>query len=209
MVDKSDSCGALILAAGLSRRMGDTHKLLAPLGDKAVIAHVLSHILAAGFTQPLVVLGAQATEMRAVLADYDVQLIDAPDYHLGMAHSLAAGLRAAPHHWEAALICLGDMISVQPDTYRHLRDFPADSQQVVVPHHQGQRGNPVRWGRAYFTKLMALRGDVGGRALLEDAQVIAWPCADPGILQDIDTPAALARARAAYASSAQGGPRNT
>ena len=202
--------GALILAAGQSRRMGDIHKLLAPLGGRPLIAHSIEHILAAGFVRPIVVLGARAEEMRAAVRPYDVETVDAADYARGMAHSLRAGLAAVPHHWAHLLICLGDMAHVATATYEALRLHPASATQVVVPHYQGQRGNPMRWGRHYFAQLAAVTGDVGGRAILDGADVVAWPCDDPGILQDIDTPEALAQARAAYASSSPKTlPRNT
>jgi len=189
-------CGAIILAAGLSQRMGDMHKLLAPLGEKTVIAHSLTHIQAAGFARPIVVIGARAEEMRAALQHYDVHFVEAEAYQSGLAHSLAAGLHVVPHEWRAALICLGDMPFVTPATLRALAIHPADQDHVVVPTYQGQRGNPVRWGRAYFAALSQLQGDVGGKTLFAQAQSVEWPCNDQGIIQDIDTPEALAQARA-------------
>jgi len=85
---------------------------------------------------------------------------------------------------------------VTPATLRALAMHPADQDHVVVPTYQGQRGNPVRWGRAYFAALSHLQGDVGGKTLFAEAKSVEWPCNDVGIIQDIDTPEALAQARA-------------
>jgi molybdenum cofactor cytidylyltransferase len=68
----------------------------------------------------------------------------------------------------------------------------------VVPVWHGKRGNPVRWSRRHFAALMALDGDVGGKALLAGLPTppteVSAP--DDGVLEDIDTPAALAALRA-------------
>jgi molybdenum cofactor cytidylyltransferase len=52
----------------------------------------------------------------------------------------------------------------------------------------------VAFGSAYYDRLAALDGDSGARAVLlaHAAAVIEVPCADPGILRDIDTAQDLA-----------------
>ena len=64
---------------------------------------------------------------------------------------------------------------------------------AVVPSYLDGRGHPVLFGRACFPALLALRGDVGARAVLEElgerAATVEVPAAMPA---DVDTPEALA-----------------
>jgi molybdenum cofactor cytidylyltransferase len=55
----------------------------------------------------------------------------------------------------------------------------------------GRRGNPVGFGRVHLAALLALSGDQGARRLLQSCPVTEVAVADPGIFQDIDTPADL------------------
>jgi CTP:molybdopterin cytidylyltransferase MocA len=61
--------------------------------------------------------------------------------------------------------------------------------EIIVPRIKGQRTNPVLFDRSTFGKLVALTGDMGGRALF-DHHPLRW--LDLEYLpaqQDIDTPA--------------------
>lgn len=194
--------GAIVLAAGRSSRMGGDHKLLADWRGKPIIAHVVDAIAAAGLPPPIIVLGTRADEIRAILSGRAAILVDAPDHGLGLAHSLRAGLAAVPDTWDAALVCLGDMPRVDAVLLAALAKAPGD---VAVPVWQGKRGNPVRWGRRHFNALMAIEGDIGGKALLAGlatppSEVLA---SSDAILDDIDTPAALAALRARPINAAQ------
>ena len=193
---RAPSCtGAIVLAAGRSSRMGGDHKLLADWRGKPLIAHVVDAIAAAGLPPPVVVLGTRADGVRAALSGRAAMFVVAADHDLGLAHSLRAGLAAVPAAWDAALVCLGDMPRVDPAL---LARIIAASGDVAVPVWHGKRGNPVRWGRRHFAALLALEGDVGGKALL--ANLVPPPtevaAADDAIFDDIDTPDALAALRA-------------
>ena len=61
--------------------------------------------------------------------------------------------------------------------------------------HEGQRGNPILWGAAYFPEMMRLTGDVGAKRLIarHRDRVIEVPVASDGIFADVDTPSDLAR----------------
>jgi molybdenum cofactor cytidylyltransferase len=52
----------------------------------------------------------------------------------------------------------------------------------------GQRANPTLFDRRTFPGLMALQGDVGGRALFSKYTITWVPWHDPSLLLDVDTP---------------------
>lgn len=62
----------------------------------------------------------------------------------------------------------------------------------------GERGHPVGFAARWRSDLMSLTGDRGARQLLEGASsdLVLVPTADRGILQDVDVPSDLPRARA-------------
>jgi molybdenum cofactor cytidylyltransferase len=108
--------GVIVLAAGLSSRMGG-NKLLADLNGRPVLAHVLAAIDAAGLPS-LIVLGRDAEAVRQVAGDR--KTVQAVDYEEGLSRSLRAGVAAAPAEWQAAIICLGDMPRVPAEVLRAL-----------------------------------------------------------------------------------------
>ena len=196
--------GAIVLAAGRSTRMGAANKLLADLGGKPLVAHVVDTLAAAGLPPPVVVLGNMAEEVRAALSSFDVQFVRADDYAEGLSRSLRAGLAAVPGDWRGVLVCLGDMPLVSVGTVQALVAAAADPAVVAIPVWSGKRGNPVLWGRSHFERLATLDGDVGGKALLAEIgdAVIEVAADTDGVLADVDTPEALAAMRKAFSPRA-------
>lgn len=183
--------GAILLAAGSARRMGED-KLIADLGGKPLALHAFDIILAARFDCPIVAVAPGSAVVP--LIEGRASVVEVADHALGIGHSLAAAIRQAPISWTAAIICLADMPFVRPVTLTALaREAAVDV--VVRPRFEGRPGNPVLWGRRYFNRLEQLTGDEGGRAALGDARVEFLDCDDPGIEFDVDTPGALAAAR--------------
>ena len=183
--------GAILLAAGSARRMGED-KLLAELGGKPMVMHAFDAIVAAGLDAPIVAV-TPGSSIRGVLGD-QVRLVEVADHASGMGHSLAAAIQQAPPNWSAAIICLGDMPFVRPATLAALA-VRTKSNGAVRPRFEGRPGNPLLWGRACFGELAALTGDQGGRALFDRYAVEWFDCDDPGVIFDVDTPEALAQAR--------------
>jgi molybdenum cofactor cytidylyltransferase len=186
--------GAIVLAAGLSRRMG-ANKLLMPVAGVSMVARAVDALVASPARPIVVVVGHQAAEVRAALAGRAVTFVANPDYAAGLSTSLRAGV-AALADVDGAVVCLGDMPWVRAEHVRALVDAfdPAAGRTICVPVHQGKRGNPVLIGARHFPALGRLTGDVGARALIEEHadEVCAVPVADGGVTLDVDTREALA-----------------
>ncbi|HEU4377622.1 MAG TPA: nucleotidyltransferase family protein [Hyphomicrobiaceae bacterium] len=196
---------AIVLAAGRSTRMGAANKLLADIGGKPMVRHVVEAALASQAHPVLVVTGHQADEVRAALARLDVAVATNPDFATGLSSSLKAGIRALPKHVAGALVLLGDMPRIEA---AHLDAMIAAwasdaGQTIVVPVHQGQRGNPVLWPADLFDEMLALEGDVGARTLMirHTHRVREIELGTDAIGMDVDTPDALARLRDAGRSA--------
>ena len=185
----------VILAAGQSRRMGRANKMLAEIDGEPMIVHAARAMLASRASPVVVVLGHEPDGVRRALRGMDVRLVHNPGFAAGLSTSLRAGLGALPEEAAGAVVALGDMPRVAAADIDALIDAfdPDEGATICVPTHDGKRGNPVLWGRRYFLEMAAVSGDVGARALIgENAdQVLEVPRGNPGVLLDLDTPAAL------------------
>lgn len=189
--------GAIILAAGRASRFGagaDDSKVLARLDGKPLVRHVAEAALASRARPVVVVIGHAGAGVRAALDGLDATIVDNPHAASGMAGSLKAGVAALPADCAGALILLADMPRVRARTLDALiAAYAAGDRRpdAVAPVFAGRRGNPVLLGRALFGAVAGLEGDVGGRALLAQADVREIEVDDPGVSIDIDTRAAL------------------
>lgn len=194
-VRETPRIAVLVLAAGQSRRMGSTNKLLAKVADKPLLRHAIEAALASKASDVIVVTGHERAEIEAVLDGTAARAVHNPDYAQGLSTSLKAGINALPPGTDAAIVCLGDMPEVDAGLLDRLINAfdPAQGRGIVVPTHQGKRGNPVLWGSAYFPAMARLEGDVGARHLIgQHAEAVAEiPLETDASLLDIDTPQAL------------------
>jgi molybdenum cofactor cytidylyltransferase len=188
--------GALLLAAGQSRRMGGPNKLLAEVDGAPMVAYVARRLLASRARPIIAVLGNQADAVDAALGKLPVERVRNPEFAGGLSTSLKRGIAALPPDLEGALICLGDMPLISG---RHIDRLiaainPLEGRAIIVPTRRGKRGNPVLWSKRFFVEMAELAGDVGAKHLIgEHAELVAEvEMDDDAVLIDIDTPEALA-----------------
>lgn len=184
--------GAVILAAGASRRMGQAKQML-PLGGSTVLGRTLEAALRSRVDEIVLVLGFCAASILETLprSTLDrVKTIVNPNYEHGMAGSLQMGISALDSRSTAALILLGDQPLVRTDTLDRIIEAHIGTQAwIVIPTYHGDRGNPVLIARALFPEIMQLRGDTGCRAIFgaHPEQIAKIEIEDEGILLDVDS----------------------
>jgi molybdenum cofactor cytidylyltransferase len=161
----------VVLAAGVSRRMGRPKALLA-LGDRCLLQYVVDAALASCLDEVLVVLGGDADEIAAVLTlpvGRRARIVANPGFRAGQSTSLAAGLRAADERATAAAILLGDQPTLTAKLIDRVADAFERSQQPaarpVYPDAGDVPGHPVLVDRSLWEALAQLSGDRGARAL--------------------------------------------
>ena len=186
----------ILLAAGLSRRMGRA-KLLLPLDGRPVVRHAAEGLLAAGVEPLSAVVGPDDEAVTAALADLRVRIVVNPHPEAGQASSLVAGIAALPPGTEAVLVALGDQPFVPAGVIRELIYALQGSDKVIAaPHYRDGLGNPVLFRAAVFPELLALGGDRGARAVVErDEARVALVEVDRPMPEDVDTPDDYARLR--------------
>ena len=186
----SPRIAAVVLAAGLSQRMGDGNKLLAEVEGVPMIARVVE-TLCRSRVQPIVaVTGHDAAAVEAALAGLPVRVAHNPDYARGLSASLRVGLQTLEPDRGGVLVVLGDMPWVTSSTIEALLDaFRANGEgSICVPTYHRKRGNPVLWPARHFEEMKVLTGDMGARHLLAqyDDEVCEVEVDDAGVLRDVD-----------------------
>ena len=171
---------AIILAGGTSSRMGEArNKLLLPLHNRPVLAHVLEAALGSQARPIVLVLGYQAAivqeHIHPCLKTREIQVVENPEYLQGQSTSMQVGLRTLltcindyMNDITAAIFLLGDqpmITATMIDKLIALRE--QTGQRIILPLYQGQRGNPVIFSLDLAPELLAVSGDEGGRSVLK------------------------------------------
>jgi molybdenum cofactor cytidylyltransferase len=202
--------GAIVLAAGQSRRMGPQNKLLERVDDIPMVAHAVEAACKSGAEPVVVVTGHERERVVETLAGFDVQFVHNPDYSSGLSGSLSRGLAALTPDVEGAIVCLGDMPRVNVSHLdRLIAAFdPVEGRSICVPTSQGKRGNPVLFGERFFAEMKDVRGDVGARHLIGEYadEVCEVEMGDAAVLLDVDNPNALAAMREGSPAPGLNGP---
>lgn len=194
---------AIVLAAGLSRRMGEFNKLLLHVGKDILLTHIVSACAAATDHPVTVVTGHQAQAVIDALAPAAVNVIHNSQFKEGQMTSVDAGLRGAPEA-RTYLIALGDQAFLTADDLRELlaaHHVQADG-RITVPMVGAIRGNPIVMPAAQRALILADPVNLGCRKLTRTSpeRVHQFRTTNHSFIADVDTPEDLAVARS-YAVS--------
>ncbi|KPA22393.1 Molybdenum cofactor guanylyltransferase [Shimia sp. SK013] len=182
----------LLLAAGRSARMYTRDKLLEPV-DNAPLLKTLTNRAATTGAPVFVVLPPDRPKRNAALSGTVAQIVIADDAHLGMAHSLRAGIAALPANVSAAMVLPADMPEITAMDFAEMHaahSAPGAGSIQRATTADGTPGHPVIFPRALFPDLVTLAGDQGARAILmkHSESVGLVPLPDRHAVIDLDTP---------------------
>lgn len=184
----------IYLAAGQSRRYG-ANKLLTLRNDKPLFRHgldTLRHAIAHREDCTLTVVSCWEEILGAVRAD-GIRAVPCPESHLGISHSIRAGIRAceplSPQDY--LCFCVADQPALTATTVGRLLDAAAEKPLTASLMAGNTPGNPTLFSAILAGELYALEGDRGGRAVIRrhPERHIDISC-DAAELADIDTPEA-------------------
>jgi molybdenum cofactor cytidylyltransferase len=180
---------AILLAAGESNRMGQPKQLL-PFGQSTILEQAIDNLLNSAVSETIVVLGHRAEEVIKTIAAKPVKIAINSNYLQGMSTSIITGLNLIDSRARAVVIALGDQPLVDSQTINSLIEaFVAHKKGVAIPVYQGRRGHPVIFSIKYKGELLKLKGDIGGREIIDrhpdDVLEVVVNC--EGVVIDIDT----------------------
>ncbi len=86
---------------------------------------------------------------------------------LGMSNSIRLGLSSVELNYDGAMILLGDQPFVTSHVLNHfIERWKEDPDRILIPTINGRRTQPVIFPKSTFGDLMGLKGDVGGRSIV-------------------------------------------
>jgi len=194
----------ILLAAGRGERFDPTGRQLKLLqarhsgpgcGEPLALAAARALRSAVGTVIAVVRAGREPNQerLRKMLVDAGCTVLDCVPGRRddeGTGRSIATAVAARP---QAAgwIVALADMPAIDPATISAVRMAIEGGAACAAPYFNGRRGHPVGFGAVCGAELAALRGDAGGRAVLERHPVLRIDVNDPGILLDVDRAADL------------------
>ncbi|MDJ0909910.1 MAG: nucleotidyltransferase family protein [Woeseiaceae bacterium] len=184
---------AVVLAAGESRRFGETKQLATVDGD-ALVERAAQRAATACGDRSVLVAGHDARRVIAAAGDRCRFLLVNDRYGEGMGTSVALAAKALSGVADALLIVLADQPLVTAEHLSSLIDsWSGDDDEIVASRFDGISGPPLLLPKKTFDDLRSLTGDQGAKALLSDDRfrMTAIDCAAAGV--DIDTPEDLER----------------
>lgn len=188
-MSRSVAVSAILLAAGESKRMGRLKQLL-PLGKTSVVEQAIDNLLNSEVIEVIVVVGYRAEEIIKKIATKPVKIALNPIYQRGMSTSIIAGLNLVNARARAIMLALADQPFIDSQTINRLIDeFCNHNKGIAIPTYQSQRGHPIIFAIKYKQELSGLKGDIGGRQIIErhPDDILEVAVTSPGINIDIDT----------------------
>ena len=178
----------ILLAAGLSSRMGEPKQLLR-FGESTIVETVADSMLGAKFDEVIVVVGHCAAQIQEQLGTRPVRIIFNADYSEGMLTSAQAGIRALQGSDAFAL-----MLVDQPFITSVLIDQVVDAyvqtdKGIALPSYNYKRGHPVIFHQRYAREILALDAESDGVRTLfkKSGDDIHYVTVDTDrVLRDID-----------------------
>ncbi len=178
--------GAVIVAAGLSSRMG-TIKALLPMDGVTVIEKIINTLRLGGIQKIAVVIGYQGALISEVLKQEDILLVQNNDYiNSQMFDSAKLGLVALKEECDTILFLPVDVPMFSVETVRRL---VMETGHLAVPSYQEKQGHPVKIDSSLIDEIMEYNGNQGLRGALNNLsmKMSIVSVEDEGILFDMDT----------------------
>ena len=194
--DNKRKIGGLILAAGLSTRMGQSKPLMKFL-NKNLIDQTIKTMYDAGIGNIQVVTGFEHERVEAYLQENypsdRIHTICNPNYGNGsILTSIKTGLPKLKD-FDYVFIQLVDLPCILPETYQKLWEtMLASGKKAVIPTVDGKRGHPVLIDMSLLPEILSYENAAGGGGLrgfwkqLGD-EFLEVPVTDRGSVMDTDT----------------------
>ena len=187
---KVEHCAIVILAAGISNRLGSPKQLLTFNGE-SLVKHSVNAALKTKMRPVIVVAGANNEAVKKELKGMEIEIADNENWQEGIASSIRCGLSHA-QKLNDALNGIIFMVCDQPFITTKLLESLLMKQYetglpIVASSYGNTTGVPALFHKIYFQELMELKGDSGARKLIkEHGDMVASVDFPKGII-DIDT----------------------
>ncbi len=189
----------ILMAAGLSRRMGE-NKLLLCIDSTPMIKRTLGNIQASKLEKLIVVYSDP--EVLAAIEEYQgeqkgpgakgdrIKPVYNQHPERGQSESVKLGMYESDPKADGYLFFVADQPFLTPAVIDHiLETFWRRGKPIVVPTYNGNRGMPILFPGKYRVDLLGVSGDKGGRSIIDENkdEAVFLPIEDPTVGKDMDT----------------------
>ena len=184
---KKQKVGCVLLAAGLSSRFG-RNKLLEKWEGRSLIDRALAAVPSDRLSQIVVVTRFPEVRVLAQVYNFEVVWNNCPEE--GISASIRLGLNMLKGV-DAAMFMVCDQVFLTQAGVSALVDFYHEHpDRIVCMSYNGERGNPCIFPAAFFPELLALRGDIGGGAVIKryEPMLLRFDVSNAAELMDVDHP---------------------
>ncbi len=182
--------GAIVLAAGASRRMGSPKALLA-WNDTTLLDHAVRHAHLAQASHVVVVLGPDTRDL-----DVDAITVVNPDPESGRSASIRLGAAALETAECTAIVVQSVDQPVSQPVLEALYSAIESGALIAVLTFQGRRGHPVCLAGSLIGELLTVdEATQGLRAVTRRHAVTEVVVEDQAVVWNLNDPAAYAAAR--------------
>ena len=158
----------VILAAGLSSRLGKATKQLMEFDGETLLRRVTQQACQSTLSDVVVVVGYKKGEVSGALRGLNVRFCKNMQYKSGISGSIQAGLDCIEKHSQAVMFLTADQPFLSCEVIDKLvTRYRQTLSSIVVPFFMDTPGSPVIFDKSMFSELRELKGEAGGRALIK------------------------------------------
>lgn len=179
--------GALIVAAGMSSRMGEFKPMLS-IGSISVAQRVVATLSQSGVSKIVMVTGYNATMLERHLSGNGIIFLRNEHYETTqMFDSAKIGLRYLQDKCDKVLFTPVDVPLFTARTVKALLDSGAD---LACPMCEGKQGHPILIANELISEILADSGEMGLKGAMDrcSAPLTRIDVDDFGTIHDADTP---------------------
>ena len=179
--------GALIVAAGMSSRMGEFKPMLS-IGSISVAQRIIATLSQSGVSKIVMVTGYNATILERHLAGNGIIFLRNENYETTqMFDSVKIGLRYLLDKCDKVLFTPVDVPLFTARTVKTILDSGAP---LACPMCEGRQGHPILIANSLIPEILNDCGEQGLKGVMDRCSVplVRIDVDDPGTIHDADTP---------------------
>ena len=183
-----------ILAAGMSKRMGNQNKLLKKINNNTILSQTLNNHIESKINNINLILGHQKNIILEYVDQNKVFIIENNNFKRGMLSSILKIDENISDHTKGVLISLADMpLVTSEDINKLIKIFNENDQKIIcIPENKEKLGNPILLPKEIYKDLIKdkskLSNDKGLKKLILDKKYdYIRVSLSEGVTKDFDT----------------------